>query len=515
MKKFFLSALLSISLPLFTRGQAGLPDPTFDGDGITIFDDATGFGTILSIGLQSDGKIIIAGRMTTDSQYNNWVFYRFTPAGKHDSTFGVNGKASIDFLSDEDFGCAVAIQGDNKIVACGLTKVGGLYYGVIARLTADGSLDNSFNGSGKVILSYASELDGIALEPGGNIVVVGRANDVNTNTFLIRRFLTDGSIDASFIPTNLQISTYNWANACVISPDGKIFVSGITYDNQYNQRFVVLKYNSGGSIDTTYGMDGVATVDFDEFSEEDEPYLALDPEGRIVISGYGMETMKNDVVLARFTTDGILDSTFSNDGKLTTDVFGYVDRGRAVTIQPDGKILVTGYARENILTSGVVLIRYNDDGSLDTPFANNGIAYNSFDESAEGWDLLLQPDGKILVSAYGYLNNGYITEVAVLRFLNDIALNTEDVTISKGSRVTIYPNPLHDLGMLEFSLAGKESIAFDLFDLEGRKIKRIAEGDFSEGDHRLFFQREGLNDGIYFLQLKSGHETFIRKMLIE
>ena len=93
MKKKFLPLLLFIFIPVISFAQAGIPDSSFDQDGITIFDDASGYGNISYIGLQSNGKIIIAGRMTTPtSELNNWVFYRYTADAKPDSSFGTNGK---------------------------------------------------------------------------------------------------------------------------------------------------------------------------------------------------------------------------------------------------------------------------------------------------------------------------------------------------------------------------------------------------------------------------------------
>jgi uncharacterized delta-60 repeat protein len=233
-----------------------------------------------------------------------------------------------------------------------------------------------------------------------------------------------------------------------------------------------------------------------------------------MISGYGMDPYMNDFVIARFTSSGVPDSTFDFDGKLTTDVFGSIDRGRSILVQPDGKILVTGYARQDLYHSGAVLIRYNNDGSFDQTFATNGIAYTPFNPDAEGWDLLLQPDGKIVVTGEGYLDFGDTTEIAVLRFLNDIALNTQ-ASETPGSQFMIYPNPLSDNGVMQFSLSENDNIEISLFNLEGIKINTIIESNFEAGSHHLPLQKENLNVGVYFVQLKSKNGIAIRKLIIQ
>ena len=168
--------------------------------------------------------------------------------------------------------------------------------------------------------------------------------------------------------------------------------------------FAVARYTPDGRLDTTFDVDGKVTTNFGE-SEANARSVVVQPDGKLVVGGYGLgDGFIYDFLLARYNTDGTLDTTFSGDGKLSTDFSSPFDEGQSVTLQPDGKILVAG-STSLIPADGVspsrklfALARYNADGSADTTFGVDGKVTTPIGPTSTGRAVALQPDGKIVVA---------------------------------------------------------------------------------------------------------------------
>src|SRR6266550_4991852 len=166
----------------------------------------------------------------------------------------------------------------------------------------------------------------------------------------------------------------------------------------------------GGALDSGFGAGGKTATDFAGASEDEAFAVAIQPDGRIVVAGRTHTANQYDYkgALARYNVDGTLDTSFGSGGKVTA-VAGS-NNGFAVVIQPDGKILTTGY-------SGVT--RYNSNGSLDTSFGSGGATPLLVESRA----MSLQPDGKIIVG--GYISVSYRrTDFAVGRYNSDGSIDT-------------------------------------------------------------------------------------------
>ena len=128
----------------------------------------------------------------------------------------------------------------------------------------------------------------------------------------------------------------------------------------------MVRFNSDGSLDTTFSGDGIASAMWG--SQFDEAFgIAIQNDGKIVVAGESFNGSNNDVALARLNTDGTLDTTFSSDGKVTQAIGTSTDSARAITLQADGRIVLAGYATS--ASGDTAVLRYNADGSLDQRFS--------------------------------------------------------------------------------------------------------------------------------------------------
>ncbi len=405
----FLSAVLLALGVLFmpgtppTQAQAtvtpGSLDTTFSTDGkVTTHFSADDSGN--AVALQPDGKIVVAGYAN-----NDFAVARYNANGTLDASFDSDGKVTTAIGSGSDKGYELAIQPDDKIVVAGSSNNGTNNDFALARYNADGSLDTSFDSDGKVTTAIGSAGDAayaVTLQSDGKIVVAGESNNPSNNVdnlrFALARYNADGTLDTDFgtggkVTTDLG-STVDRISAIALQPDGKIVVAGESGGN-----FALARYTADGSLDTSFSSDGKVSTDIGV--GHDAAYaMALQPDGKIVAAGLSAQ---NDSGLARYNADGSLDTTFGDGGKVTAAHSGRQDNINDVAVQPDGRIVTAG-----IINNGVVnelgMVRYNANGTLDTTFGTDGIVTTGFSlagavrGATAGWGITQQPDGKILVS---------------------------------------------------------------------------------------------------------------------
>src|SRR5688572_28114950 len=209
-----------------------------------------------------------------------------------------------------------------------------------------------------------------------------------------------GDLDTTFdgdgqVTTNFAAATAE-TPGLAIQGDGKTVTAG-RVDASGTRDFALARYNSNGSLDTTLDGDGKVTTDFD--AGLDFGYaVAIQPDGKIVAAGYADVSGTRDFAVARYNPDGSLDITFDTDGKVTTDFAGDIDLAYAVAIQRDGKIVAAGVAVISG-TNDFAVARYNPDGSLDTTFDTDGLVTTDFGaglDQASG--VTIQGDGKIVAA---------------------------------------------------------------------------------------------------------------------
>jgi len=211
------------------------------------------------------------------------------------------------------------------------------------------------------------------------------------------------------------------APAMAVQSDGKIVLAGYSTNPTGTRLFGLARYNTGGSLDQTFGANGKVTTDFFHTNAAVNG-IALQGDGRIIAAGYASQPVakagRNGVfALARYTTDGSLDLSFGNNGLVTTSVLGNDDLAYAVAVGPDGKIVAAGLTVNQAALPNFAVVRYNQDGRLDTTFGNNGKVVNSVADAADfATSALVQPDNKILIAGQTMLSLAGVARFVVLRY---------------------------------------------------------------------------------------------------
>ncbi|MGC2234563.1 MAG: hypothetical protein WA584_00195, partial [Pyrinomonadaceae bacterium] len=246
-------------------------------------------------------------------------------------------------------------------------------------------------------------------------------------------FGTDGKVTTDITDDR------DFSRALAIQPDGKIVVAGIAgYSTTAgNADFLVVRYNTDGSLDTTFGGgDGIVTTDFSEWTVNDDDYcrgLAIQPDGKIIVAGRSFVSAPGTYALAliRYNTDGSLDTTFDGDGKAQFDMNAIIEM-YAFALQPDGKILVGGraYSFSNGTFSGI-LARFNSNGSIDTSFGSNGSTTASITSI---FSITLQPDGKLVAGGTNGVDSSATFAISRLN-----PNGSPDIFFGSGGVVTYHP----------------------------------------------------------------------------
>lgn len=377
-------ALIAIGYIGMARAAApGDLDPTFDGDGVVYTDIQTNLGDMaFGVAVQaSDGKVVAVGESNGD-----FAVARYNNNGSPDSSFSGDGLATTAVSANLDTALAVAIEDDGQIVAAGYQADGAgtpIAFAVV-RYNANGTLDSGFGTSGiftDTLGGAAAEATAVAIQDDGKIVVAGT---VDGDFAVARLNANNGNLDSGFNSIGYNITDVSGsvrtdeAHGLVIQSSGKIVLGGFT-DLGDHQDFALARYTSSGSLDTaTFGLGGTTHVDVSlnpAAKINDLAYgLGQQPDGKLILAGYletGDATNKEDIGLARFSVDGVLDTSFGSSGTTITARAG-TDWTYGVAIQPTGKIIVAGFTNNTPTNEDFQLARYHSDGSLDTTFGVSG-----------------------------------------------------------------------------------------------------------------------------------------------
>lgn len=421
----------------------------------------------LAIGLQSDGSIVAAGTLTLND-LTQFAVVRYNSFGIPDTSYGNNGY-TVTAFGNQAGASGMAILSDDEAIVVGYGEpVGGTSF-AIGLFTTSGTLDTSFNGTGTntTLTGAGCAAHSVAIDSSGNYVTAGVSIAISSSgpiTALVR-YLADGTPDSSFGTSGVvttQIGDESDGYAIALQSDGQIVVAG--WSNSLGHTDIALaRYNSAdGSLDTSFNSGGsVPGTVLTQIGSQAFAYaMAIDASGNFVVAG------KNDnaFVLARYTSAGVLDTTFNSGGALpgvvTTSITGTSNSViNGIVIQPNGKIVVVGYADDFI-----ALARYNTDGSLDTTGFNSGgsqpgVVKSAFNEYGVGTCVILNSSGQIIVG--GYTDQGSL----IARYNTDGSLDT---TFGSTAGVTNFPNTTAGTdvyGLTSANLASNAGIEYSQLNL--------------------------------------------------
>lgn len=421
-----LSAIYIALVVLFALQTAlaapGDLDPTFNSTGIVTTAVTNSNDVANAVAVQSDGKIVVAGYSSNRTEF---VLARYTTSGALDTTFGTGGIVRNASLSAGIN--AIALQADGKIVVGGYLPQSGNSNRqfAVARYLASGSLDTTF-GSGGIVTTPVgtsaldSEVYGIAIQSDGKIVATGYAD----GKFGTARYNSNGSLDTTFNSTGTVVTVISGGGipkAVRIQSDGKIVVAG----GSGPSTTVLARYNTNGSLDSSFDSDGIVTTAVGNGSA-----MVIQADGNIVVTA----SNGNDYNLIRYTTNGSLDTGFGTNGIVTTNAGGS-DLATGVALDASGNILVTGSSDTSKSSFDIFLSRHTSNGTLDPVFdgGGDGIVTTNFGTYLDQSNAIaLQPDGKIVIA--GSLRDGATADdLVVARYVGTAPTTAANVTL--GGRI--------------------------------------------------------------------------------
>jgi uncharacterized delta-60 repeat protein len=518
MVKITLFVLLACTLIL--NQATAQYDNTFGNNGIVITPDITSGVDYNDCAIQPDGKIVVAGNGvgyvkvvrynadgTLDNSFGNSGIVITNLPGWYDdpSIHSVallpNGKIIVGGRAEE-----------------WLNGYSGL---ILICYNSDGSLDLSFGSQGILLYTagYFSVIMDIKVQPDGKIIAAGDVHYGGGFDVIVLRLYENGSFDTSFGTggvASLYFNSYQEKmRSIALQSDGKIVLGGFLYVNG-NDDFAIYRLDTVGNLDSTFGVNGRAINEID--THADRIYgIALQDDGKIVAGGTTLNptSQYNDIVLARYNTNGTIDSTYGTNGIVITQV---QDSSNLVdlVIQPDNKIVAVGSTtmlpnQDN----AIVIARYDTTGTPDPTFGMGGVAVtqiNSQDQSLHA--VLLQPDGKVVAAGITYNSNEGQDDGLVIRLIPHPALGVLDFSGTPNT-LNVYPNPITESATLTYTLQQPETISIHLWDMNGRLVKTILEKSLqNEGEQeQLIVLSSSIPSGNYIITVSNQQQQVSVKIV--
>ena len=523
-------------LPLARYNTDGSLDNTFDGDGKLTTVVGTADSRANSLAIQADGKIVVAG--VARNSNNDFALARYNTNGSLDVTFDGDGLVTTAIGTSGDEANSIVIQTDGKIVIAGSSFIGGITWDFsLARYNADGSLDITFDVDGKLTTAIGTSDDfaySIALQTDGKIVIGGNSDIGGNLDFSLARYNNDGSLDNTFDGDGKLTVTIGFATneaAVVIQTDGKILITGGTGSD-----FALARYNTNGSLDNSFNGTGIVQTPVGTSNSAAARSIAIQTDGKIVVAGTAFVTGNGrDLALVRYNPNGSLDNTFDGDGKVTTHINGN-DFGNATKIS-GLRIYVGGLSNDNLFA----LAAYLNSGALPVQLIsftahkqNNSVLLNwetaseqntshfSIERSNDGIQFSLLADvtatgNSQSLKNYSFTHDNPVTGINYYR-LKQVDLdgrfkysNAVKVIMQKDNLIHLYPNPSVNNTLLVFSKP-VEKVTVNIFSATGQLVKSIF---IANGQTRQLIDISALSKGIYTFRIISDETSGILKLVKE
>lgn len=492
-------------------------DTDFGSNGKTIVSFDSGYDEYAAVAIQPDGKILACGNYgNPEGAYHNAVIVRYNQDGTEDVSFGVNGRlySGVMQIARPD---AIALQPDGKILIAGCKSNGAsfdTFNFLVARYNADGTPDASFDEDGILEIDMNGFGDiayAVALQSDGKVIVAGSAASTTIDDldedFAIVRLFPNGTPDSSFgvngktiVPFAQSIDVPNFIE---LQDDGKILIAGTSGGNESGSDFAIARLNTDGNLDDSFGTAGKITT---HFGTVDNVYSFRFVSGGFIAGGLTHEYSNPGLglpatyrgVIVKYNADGSVDENFGDAGSVVFPSSFPNVRDISGILEVDGKYMCSSYIRDGAVFY-LVIIRFNDDGSLDTTLDDDGIATVDLGVPLGRLNAMeIGPDNKIV----GVGGIGTPVDSFVVRF-DSSGLNVGSVP---GNVFSVYPNPF-TAQLTIHGLAASVELSLKVFDLSGRQIAAIQQRD------NTFFMPETLASGVYVIEVSNGIQTIKHKVV--
>lgn len=508
MHKYLTILILVIYL---TTGFCQVPgdfDVSFGANGKILHNAPLYTNGIICITTQNDGKILAVG----SKNYLKYFVMRLNSDGTIDTSFGQNGTVE-DSLLGEAWGHDVKVDALGKILVTGYTRywnAGWLEDMFVIRLLQDGSYDNSFGNNGVFIAntsqpnpptkrSYGKKI--IILNDGS--ILIGGSFDYGTSVnpdFAVYKLTSSGQFDNSFGINGYvyyHVSGMDYLTDIFLQSDGKLLLTGKTF----NPVIVpVIRLNTNGSLDNSFGTNGVSLIDFGTTCQSGISVSQVE-SGKILLSGSRGLCSSQDFFISRLDSNGQVDINFGVNGFSFFD-YGGSEAMRSMLVLPNKDVILIGASGGDML-----LTCFDSIGIINSSFASNGSL--NIDLGGNNDDALCsvaQTDGKLLVSGYSFDMNNNLVYFPFIRLYSTYTSIYE--TPNSEINFSVFPNPAKNQIHLIFKSHNLFPVSYEIIDLYGKVVIR-------EKITSLYTQInvEYLPASLYLLQVKNKEDVIGSKKI--
>ncbi|MFN4247559.1 MAG: T9SS type A sorting domain-containing protein [Flavipsychrobacter sp.] len=518
MKKLILLLLTLFSISN-THAQGVALDKKFGNNGIVITDtDPFCDEMTYALACQSDGKILAAGQSGVSGQsYVSAGVIRYHKNGKVDSSFGTNGRTLLVPPANVNAPAkAIAIQkiaSTEYILVAGFRVDGSSIHapvaGYVARLKSDGTLDAGFGTNGMAMLPDAN-VSNMIVDATGRILLTGYENYMDSPAVMgVFRLLPNGQPDNGF-GTNgfasVQYPDYSDATVLALQKDGKIILAGRTWTLPTNDNFdmLVARLKTDGSTDSTFGTNGLVRIDPDT-NEAQPAGVALQSDGKIIICATSDAGIGNRFYMTRLLVNGTRDNSFGSVGEVRTNFGNNQAWCKAVLVQKDDKIYLSGYASPTSTQNdyGFAITRYKPNGVVDSTFGVNGRDTTNRGRNSGASAAIITPDNSVIAAGWSYWSQplGRFDDFMLVKYLS--GLETKIADPNNNIQAAVYPNPARGNVNISYTLQQADVLSMQLTDITGRIVKVFTTNENrSAGKHQAVLQIDNtVAPGQYVLQI--------------
>lgn len=501
MKKILIVCFIIHSFNLF--GQFDVLDSSFNLNGkIEQTNESSN-----SICEDKDGNILVLGHDNSTGLYNIYI-KRYLANGNLDVNFDQDGIFYHDFNSDRDYGRCIKALPDGKYLVCGQNSIGPYFRTFVLKLNNDGTFDNSFGSNGKVIITPStdnSDAWDMYVSKTGSIYLAGYRGLNGSRKAVVWKLKSNGQLEQNFGNSGELIFDFNGSSERFFGinvKNNKVAVSGIS--DQYG---IIGLIDSSGNFDNNFNSNGQVRVKVNNINTIF--YDVLLSSSSIIACG-GINNGKYNSCLTSYKFDGTLNSNFGNSGLVinNTDYESFYDD---LMDNCKGEFFAGGYKNDGTIFS-MNILKYNQNGTLDISFGNNGEFTtrfkNSNGEAIE--DMCFLGDNKIAFC--GRINSGANitnTGVGVLK----IKKCSQELSIVDNQllKFKIYPNPINENGFEIILNSNFEEInSIKIYNTTGQEIKGI---QYIVSDNIIKVDKLNVENGLYLIYLTVNNQSYTLKVL--
>lgn len=483
--------------------EPGDLDLTFGDDGITSWNELAFQDNPFTMSIQQDDKIIVAGESNI-SDLHDMVVLRLNPEGGLDNSFGVQGVKLIERVG-YDYAFASCVQNDGKILVAGASGMNG----IICRLLSNGEFDNTFGSQGVKVFesSVISGIYEILVLEDNSILIAGDLFNTENESFqaCIVKLNSYGLVDNSFGNDGIAATDVNDGSVyfydLILKEDGKLLAGGeVNYFDSDDVDIAFYQFLGDGSIDEDFVENGHSYIGSSGKQESMFDMVQLE-NGKFLFCGYEKTGTDYLQFVARIQSDGYLDDSFGGDGMINY-MEGIL---RSISLQDDGKPITVGSKNDEFC-----MLRLNEDGTPDVNFGDAGVVLMSLNTYNYMMAVDFQSNYKII--ATGYSGDGDQSDINVMRFESGLYADVDEFELKWNESLRVSPNPIKsshfkiNISQLEsqnceiaiFSTTGK---------LEYKKSVTLVNG-------AAYIELPPMSDGLYLLRLNDRQYTYAAKIII-